>query len=843
MNAHRLTLLTTLFIATVQTASSAAVEKATDARTSPGVASAAQFTPDPAAVVRAGKGYKYPQHGWLVVHIEGEPYERGVQHGKLLAEEIIDYQKSLALYRSAKDPTAAWRDMRLLTDALLLRGYKPEYLEEMQGIADGASAVGARIDGRRLDVVDVAVLNSFIEISTLAKAVEATPTGLEGKHLDTPPVEMPEVPEDEHCSAFAANGAAVGGKGLVFGHITMFALPVVRHFNVWLDVVPTDGHRVVMQGYPGAIQSGLDYYLNSAGILITETTIAQTTFNPRGTSVVSRIREAAQYADSIDKAVELLKEANNGLYSNEWILADVKTGETAMFELGTAKTKLWRSGRHEWPGETVGFYWGCNNAKDPTLRLETLAALNDRPADVLYFPKDRDQAWLRLYAEHKGRIAAAFGFDAFGQAPIVGYTSCDAKFTDAALAQELKSWALFGPPLGRTWLPKQTDYAKYPDIRPLVANDWTVIGVAPPSGAADDRQIAAVDVKPFRKDDAAPKVHVGAKLPPAWRGTLLPKTDADLWLSVAFAEYEKIVALEKALKYESAGKPLSRRAKETLEVAMFKKTSDWQSAVRRLGRDVPLAALKRSWTDQHWHRIAIGKGSLLLSALHTAIGPEKFDQLMDDFGAAHGGREVSTEQFLDHFAKAGTSDVAKLAEPWLRGTVDEYVAKVNPWAVDSFEDEPQQALIVYGTTADKAAQREAAELLQKNIAARWCNYLVPLKADTDVTDDELQSHHVLLIGRPSTNKVTARFADGLGVKFGLQSFIVGKETYAHPKSAVLFAAENPLSPQYSLVVYAGLGADATWHAVQAFPDCGGRGAEAIVLAHGAKPRPMVIPTK
>jgi hypothetical protein len=804
------------------------------------------FTPDPATVVRYGPAYKYPQHGWLVVHIEGEPYERGVQHGRLLAEEIVDHQKTLAAFRSAKDPVAAWRDMRLLTDSLLLRGYKQEYLEEMQGIADGASSVGARIGDRRLDVVDIAAINSFIEIEMLAKAVEVTPTGLEGKRFDPPPVAVPEAPEEDHCSAFAANGAAVGGKGLVFGHITMFALPVVRHYNVWLDVVPAKGHRVVMQGYAGAIQSGLDYYLNSAGILITETTIAQTTFNPRGTSVVSRIREAAQYADSIDKAVELLKEANNGLYTNEWILADVKTGETAMFELGTSKTKLWRSGRNEWPADTTGFYWGCNNAKDPALRLETLAATNDRPANVLYFPKDRDQAWLRLYDKHKGRIAAPFGFEAFGQAPIVGYSSCDAKFTDAELARELRSWAIFGPPLGRTWMPKQTDYAKHPDIRPLVANDWTVLGVAPPalSSATDDKQVAAVDLRPFRKDDDAPKAQITSKLPPAWRGTLLPKTDADIWLSVAFAEYEKIVALEKALNYESAGKPLSRRAQEALDVARFKKWSDWQTAVRRLGKDVPLSKLTRSWTDQHWHRIALGKGSLFLHGLREEFGPEKFDKLMDEFGAQYGGGEVTTERFVEHVNRTAESKIDFLAEWWHQSEFIDYREDANPWTVDSFEDEPQQALIVYGTQADKAANREAVELLQKNVAARWHNFIVPAKADVEMTDDELSKHHVLLIGRPATNSVLQRFGERIpGVKFGPQSFVVNGETYAHPRSALLLAAENPLSKRYSLVIYAGLSADATWHAVQAFPDCGGKGAEAIILAHGAKARPIVLSQK
>ena len=70
----------------------------------------------------------------------------------------------------------------------------------------------------------------------------------------------------------------------------------------------------------------------------------------------------------IDKAAAILAEGNNGLYTNEWLLGDVKTNEIAMFELGTQKTKLWRSSKEEWFGNTPGFYWGNNNAKDLTVR-------------------------------------------------------------------------------------------------------------------------------------------------------------------------------------------------------------------------------------------------------------------------------------------------------------------------------------------------------------------------------------------------------------------------------------------------------------------------------------------
>src|SRR5436305_4498377 len=123
-----------------------------------------EFVPDPASVQRLGPAYRYPQAGWIVLHIEGDPYERGYQHGKLLAPEIADYVNALATYRSTKAPSEAWRDQRLIINALFLRRYDKEYLEEMKGIADGAAAAGAKFDGRALDLIDIVAINSGIEI-------------------------------------------------------------------------------------------------------------------------------------------------------------------------------------------------------------------------------------------------------------------------------------------------------------------------------------------------------------------------------------------------------------------------------------------------------------------------------------------------------------------------------------------------------------------------------------------------------------------------------------------------------------------------------------------------------
>src|SRR5262249_43995409 len=157
-----------------------------------------------------------------------------------------------------------------------------EYLQEMKGIADGAAAAGAKFDSRIVDLIDIVVLNSNIEVDFLDSALDASATGLEGQVFREPADGQMQNEEEEHCSAFAATGPATADGQIVFGHITMFMLYEVHHFNVWLDIKPKDGHRMVFQSYPGGIMSGLDYYMNDAGLLCSETTIGQTHFNIDG---------------------------------------------------------------------------------------------------------------------------------------------------------------------------------------------------------------------------------------------------------------------------------------------------------------------------------------------------------------------------------------------------------------------------------------------------------------------------------------------------------------------------------------------------------------------------------
>ena len=108
--------------------------------------------PDPLSARWHGPAYRYPQNGWAVLHIEGEPYDRGYQHGWLMAKEIENYIAALSEHRATKSPTEYWELYRDLVGGLYLSRFDREYLEEMKGIAEGAAAAGAKAGGRPIDL-------------------------------------------------------------------------------------------------------------------------------------------------------------------------------------------------------------------------------------------------------------------------------------------------------------------------------------------------------------------------------------------------------------------------------------------------------------------------------------------------------------------------------------------------------------------------------------------------------------------------------------------------------------------------------------------------------------------
>jgi hypothetical protein len=441
---------------------------------------------EPASDARMRQALRRPLHnGWIFVHLEGAPAMVGFQHGFLLAPEIQDAQKVIAALLE-RDTGQGWSFFRAAAQNVLWPHVGREYRQELQGIAEGLNARGVK-----LDVWDVTAMNGWIELSPYwfewqrRQKGEALSTG-------------PSAPE--HCSAFVATGSYTRDGKPVIGHNSWTGYMDGARWNIIFDIVPRDGHRFLMDGFPGLIHSGDDFGINSAGILITETTISRFSgFDPNGIPEFERARRAMQYSSSIDDFARIMKDGNNGGYANGWLVADRNTGEIASLELGLKHVTLRRT--------RDGYYAGSNFPVDPDLaREETHFDVSDLSNSA----NARHVRWDQLMAEHKGKIDVALGqkflgdhYDTFdkkeqpgertlcghvdlsprGSRPWVGpYApagAVQAKATDAAMAAKMEFTAAMGHSCGLHFLagPHLAAHPEYlwqkPYLRDLRAHPWT----------------------------------------------------------------------------------------------------------------------------------------------------------------------------------------------------------------------------------------------------------------------------------------------------------------------------------------------------------------------------------
>jgi hypothetical protein len=720
------------------------------------------------AVQTFGPAYRYPAAGWIYLHIEGKPYERGYQHGHLMAREIPEY-----LARCADDLGGehGWAQYRLMADAFFLRGFDREILEEMRGIAEGASDAGARWRNQRIDLIDIVVANVTVEMGELRGAMQVTPTGLEGLGFSKPAYKH-DAPTD-HCSAFAATGPATRDGKMIIGHVTWWPLTLAEQTNVMLDIQPEKGHRMLIQSYPGGIESGTDWYQNDAGVVLTETTIRQTPFNAQGTPVALRARMAIQYGGNIDEVVKQLGTRNNGLYTNEWLIGDAKNNEIAMYELGTGHTRLWRSSKNEWFGGTPGFYWGNNNAKDLAVKLEYQPDPNGQPDYIPYVPAVRDLAWKGLYEKYHGQIDEQFAFLAFRSAPLVSRSTMDAKVVTADMASHLMLWGEIGRPNQREWLATPGDSNEFTGNDGLFPSGYYLFRGEPAESVkaalqAGEKKEPATET---RREDRK-----GSYRSRLWKGWILPASEADTWFAAGSAAYYRVLRSEDVEK--------------SLEAV--------RASYRRLKLETP--------NDASRVRLTECQGVLYLDSLRRKIGDDKFFGTMAEFFAANTTKTVTAQSFLDK--------VGETYSPPDPGSGPVYVES-------DIRGRLASAVLVYGTVREAGANRYAAEVLQQSFLNMYESQ-VPVYKDFEATDEILQQHDVIFVGRPESNSALAGWAQRVGLDTAGASFRVGKTTYASEREALLLAAQNPLDPAHMVLVVEGNDALRTVKLARTFQEEEGR---------------------
>ena len=75
-----------------------------------------------------------------------------------------------------------------------------------------------------------------------------------------------------------------------------------------------------------------------------------------------------------------------------------------------------------------------------------------------------------------------------------------------------------------------------------------------------------------------------------------------------------------------------------------------------------------------------------------------------------------------------------------------------------------------------------------------------LKQDAEITDADIAQHNLVLWGDPQSNKVLAKIADKLPIKWTKEGVLVGAKLYAADKNVPVLIYPNPLNPQRYVVI-------------------------------------------
>jgi len=433
-----------------------------------------------------GQGHRYNIQGWVYIHIEGEPYERGYQYGYLASAEIIDmiYRwsnfghalKFMKVFVLKNQPgnydklSEKWWDMcRNRAVNYFLKQIPEEYKEEMIGMVDGINAKNEKIFGRDIDFQDILASQLVQEIWYSYKFVNKLFHPLRGLFSGVKEILTGEIKDDHpgHCSAFIATGDATTDGGIVVGHSTIFNRYIAERCNFILDVQPLEGHRFVMTCPPGSLWSQEDYYQNDQGIVITETELPQGPWKLKGIPKGVRSRKAIQYSDCIDDVIEILMDGNNGLIPNEWLIGDTKTGEIASVEQALFNTPIKRTYN--------GFYWSTNVPHDKKVKRELfgLIDLSKITSNTYYntFDGGRDEKFKELNDECYGKIDTEIGKNFFSTYPICNGVT-DGKITNSELMKKTGLMAFMGIPNGNTYVPTSEERDKFKGITELPPNGW-----------------------------------------------------------------------------------------------------------------------------------------------------------------------------------------------------------------------------------------------------------------------------------------------------------------------------------------------------------------------------------
>ena len=330
-------------------------------------------------------GLAYEMNGWLYVSIKGSPKERGYAYGFLVAKEFKHIQKMIEfnMYQNYGKTWDFFIDAgkQILKPTIVSKF--PEFYEEMEGFADGCCA-----GGTQTDIDEVIAWNNYF---TLTEYWYPNMTSEDGAK---PKTRHGEGGAKDHCSAFIAVGDYTEDGKIVVAHNNFSDFIDGQYARVVLDIAPSHGNRMLIQGFIGMIWSGTDFFVTSKGIIGTETTIGGFLEFENNYPISCRIRQAMQYGNTLDDYVNILLKENSGDYANSWLFGDINTNEILRIELGLKY--------HNTERTKNGYFVGFNSTYDS--RIRNIECANPGFDDIRRHQGARRVRLTDLMDQHKGKI-------------------------------------------------------------------------------------------------------------------------------------------------------------------------------------------------------------------------------------------------------------------------------------------------------------------------------------------------------------------------------------------------------------------------------------------------------
>ena len=327
---------------------------------------------------RSSNGTRTELGGWIKISISGDAYERGYAHGSLLSAEIADFLKMYEFYMPHLHGRPLDYFVQLTAEFMMpaIRSHYGEFYEEMRGIASGANVPLAHIVFLNCSISMPYLYDNLASVLRWRRQRGRQWQRQRGRSRSFKPNKQPQVPPpqgaqpppsavrrqgaDDRCSAFIATGSYTKDGGIVCAHNSFDAYIEGQYANIILEIKPKRGFAMTMQSFPGYIFSCTDFFVTSAGIIGTETTIGGFNRYENKDPICCRIRQCMQYGRTMDEYVATLLHRNSGDYANAWLFGDINTGEIMRFELGLNYYNVERT--HD------GAFIGCNVVEDVRIR-------------------------------------------------------------------------------------------------------------------------------------------------------------------------------------------------------------------------------------------------------------------------------------------------------------------------------------------------------------------------------------------------------------------------------------------------------------------------------------------